>query len=124
MPAALAAEDTTVRAALQELRALGIGLALDHTGTAHARLDLLAALPFTRLVLDAALFPPDGTDPRRAALVDAVVRLVAATGVETVVSGVRDPAQAARLRDLGFALGSGPAVTAAGAFEDLRLSSH
>ncbi|MEV0136639.1 diguanylate cyclase [Dactylosporangium sp. NPDC050688] len=124
VPAALAAEDTTVRAALQELRALGVGLALDHTGTAHARLDLLAALPFTRLVLDAALFPPDGADPRRAALVDAVVRLVATTGVETVISGVREPAQAARLRDLGFALGSGPAVTAAGALTATGAFEH
>jgi diguanylate cyclase len=124
--AGLAGEDGAVRAALQELRGIGVGLALDHTGTAHARLDLLASLPFTRLVLDAALFPPgdggdEGADPRRAALVDAVVRLVAATGVETVVSGVRDPGQAARLRDLGFALGSGPGLPA---FEELRLSSR
>ncbi|MET7423472.1 diguanylate cyclase [Dactylosporangium sp. NPDC005555] len=124
VPAALAGEDAVVpavRAALRELRGIGIGLALDHTGTAHARLDLLASLPFTRLVLDAALFPADGTDPRRAALVDAVVRLVAATGVETVVSGVGDPGQVSRLRELGFTLGAGPAVVAV---EDLRLSRH
>ncbi|MGI5186017.1 diguanylate cyclase domain-containing protein [Dactylosporangium sp. CA-152071] len=185
VPAALAGEDTGegtgVRGALQELRAIGVGLALDHTGTAHARLDLLVSLPFTRLVLDAALFPtagpvpatapfsPDGRfaanasfpadgrfaanapfpadgrfaadapfradhpfspdspfsaddlERRRDALVDAVARLVAATGVETVISGVSDPGQVARLRHLGFTLGSGPAVTAVG---DLRLSSH
>ncbi|MFF5229137.1 diguanylate cyclase domain-containing protein [Dactylosporangium sp. NPDC000521] len=171
VPATLAGEDTGdgtgVRGALQELRAIGVGLALDHTGTAHARLDLLATLPFTRLVLDAVLFPagapfspdgsfsaagsfaaggsfspdgpfsaggsfsadgsfsgsvrPDGLDHRREALIDAVSRLVAATGVETVISGVRDPGQVALLRHLGFTLGSGPAVAAVG---DLRLSSH
>ncbi|GAB3855517.1 putative bifunctional diguanylate cyclase/phosphodiesterase [Dactylosporangium cerinum] len=121
VPAALAGEDTGVRGVLQELRGIGVGLALDHTGTAHARLDLLVSLPFTRLVLDATLFPAGGEDPRREALVDAVARLVAATGVETVVAGVRDPGQVARLRDLGFGLGSGPALSA---LEDLRLSSR
>jgi EAL domain-containing protein (putative c-di-GMP-specific phosphodiesterase class I) len=119
--AGLAGEDGTVRAALQELRGIGVGLALDHTGTADARLDLLVSLPFTRLVLDATLFPVVGAEPRREALVDAVTRLVAATGVETVVAGVREPGQVSRLQDLGFALGSGPALTAV---SGLRLSSR
>ncbi|GAA3192045.1 GGDEF domain-containing protein [Dactylosporangium siamense] len=121
VPAAVAGEDTGVRGVLQELRGIGVGLALDHTGTAHARLDLLVSLPFTRLVLDAALVPAGGEDPRREALVDAVARLVAATGTETVVAGVRDPGQVSRLLDLGFALGCGPALSA---FSDLRLSSR
>ncbi|WP_190256067.1 diguanylate cyclase domain-containing protein, partial [Dactylosporangium sucinum] len=60
IPAAQLADDHTVRAVLADLRAHGAGLALDHTGTRQVRLDLLAALPFTRVILDPAFLAADG----------------------------------------------------------------
>jgi diguanylate cyclase (GGDEF)-like protein len=84
IPAAHLEDDDVVRPVLLKLRAVGVGLALDHTGTPHVRLDLLAALPFTRLVLDPSLF---GGDPRQEALVDAVIRFVQDTGIEYTVVG-------------------------------------
>lgn len=52
LPAAQLADDDAVRRAMHELRGLGVGLALDHAGTGTVRLDLLAALPFTALIVD------------------------------------------------------------------------
>ncbi|WP_238016981.1 diguanylate cyclase [Dactylosporangium sp. AC04546] len=60
IPAAQLADDDTVRAVFAELRAHGAGLALDHTGSRQVRLDLLAALPFTRVILDPAFLAADG----------------------------------------------------------------
>ncbi|MET7395953.1 diguanylate cyclase [Dactylosporangium sp. NPDC005572] len=91
IPAAQLADDDVVRAALAELRAHGVGLALDHTGTRKVRLDLLAALPFTRVVLDPAFL---GAGGREGALADAVVRFAQDTGVECTVADAETlPAQ-------------------------------
>jgi predicted signal transduction protein with EAL and GGDEF domain len=82
IPAGQLADDDAVRAVLLDLRAIGIGLALDHTGTQQVRLDLLAALPFSRLVLDPSFF---AGGERQAALVAAVINFVHDTGIECVV---------------------------------------
>ncbi|MFG2045522.1 diguanylate cyclase domain-containing protein [Dactylosporangium sp. NPDC048998] len=52
LPAAQLADDDALGRAMRELRAAGVGLALDHGGTGTVRLDLLAALPFTALIVD------------------------------------------------------------------------
>jgi diguanylate cyclase len=70
LPAGQLADDDSVRRALAELRAVGVQLALDQTGTGTVRLDLLAALPFTAVFVD----PPDRMDGAFAAAVAAYAR--------------------------------------------------
>ncbi|WP_432991049.1 diguanylate cyclase domain-containing protein [Dactylosporangium sp. CA-233914] len=80
LPAAQLADDDAVRRAMGELRAAGVGLALDHTGTDTIRLDLLAALPFTVLIADPAFGAAEGD--RNAAFSEAVTRFAGDAGIE------------------------------------------
>ncbi|GAA2611878.1 bifunctional diguanylate cyclase/phosphodiesterase [Dactylosporangium fulvum] len=89
IPAGQLSDTDAVRAVLLDLRSMGVHLALDHTGTPHARLDLLTALPFTRLVLDPSFFAGNG---RQAALAEAVIRFAQDTGIEYTVMGAEVPA--------------------------------
>ncbi|GAA4260084.1 diguanylate cyclase domain-containing protein [Dactylosporangium darangshiense] len=96
LPAAQLADDEAVARAMRELRSAGVGLALDHSGTGTVRLDLLAALPFTALIVDRDFGPPmddlglaiDGDDdagPRDArsrAFAEAVSRFARDAGID------------------------------------------
>ncbi|MGI5238013.1 diguanylate cyclase domain-containing protein [Dactylosporangium sp. CA-139066] len=83
LPAAQLSGDGAVARAMRELRAAGVGLALDHSGTGTVRLDLLAALPFTALIADPELAPPDGVaDGRSRAFAEAVSRFARDAGIE------------------------------------------
>ncbi|MEV8517883.1 diguanylate cyclase [Dactylosporangium sp. NPDC051484] len=104
LPAAQLADDDAVGRAMRELRATGVRLALDHVGTGTVRLDLLAALPFTALIVDPQfhaaawlereaprledledLVAPGAEAARRRVLAAAVVRYVRDTGIEYTV---------------------------------------
>jgi diguanylate cyclase (GGDEF)-like protein len=83
LPAAQLSGDAAVARAMRELRAAGVGLALDHSGTGTVRLDLLAALPFTALIADPELIPPDGGEGGRSrAFAEAVSRFARDAGIE------------------------------------------
>jgi diguanylate cyclase (GGDEF)-like protein len=83
LPAAQLSGDGAVARSMRELRAAGVGLALDHSGTGTVRLDLLAALPFTALIADADLAPPGGGDRARSrAFAEAVSRFARDAGID------------------------------------------
>jgi predicted signal transduction protein with EAL and GGDEF domain len=90
IPAAQISDEDAVRGVLRELRAAGLGLALDHTGNRQVRLDLLAALPFTRLILDPSFFK--GGDRRQEALTDAVIRFAQDAGIEYEAATLQESA--------------------------------
>ncbi|MER7007477.1 diguanylate cyclase [Dactylosporangium sp. NPDC000555] len=82
LPATQLADDDAVGRVMRELRATGVRLALDHVGTGTVRLDLLAALPFTALIVDPEFHAaarlereelPLDREPRLAGLEDLVV---------------------------------------------------
>jgi len=89
--AAQLTHDDALRQVLQDLRAVGVGLALDHTGTPDARLDLLAALPFTQVILDPAFFENETGDARQEALIEAVTRYIHDTGLAYTLVGEELP---------------------------------
>ncbi|MEU7875136.1 diguanylate cyclase [Dactylosporangium sp. NPDC049140] len=79
LPAAQLADDGVLPRVMRELRAAGVGLALDNTGTGTVRLDLLSALPFSAVIVD----PPTGVDDHRSrAFAEAVARFARDAGVE------------------------------------------
>ena len=116
------AEDTL--STLHALRGLGVRLAIDDFGTGYSSLSYLRRLPVDVLKLDRSLVASSGLGDRDAALVEAVFRLGRDLGLQTIVEGVEEPQQRARLVALGCELGQGflfaRPMDAAAATDELR----
>lgn len=92
---------------LAELRALGIGLALDDFGSGYSSFDVLCDHPFTVIKIDRRLTGGIDDNPRYRAAVRAVTELVRGFGMRTVAEGVETAAQFETARDLGCDEGQG-----------------
>lgn len=97
----------TVAARLDELRALGVQLALDDVGGAECSLMVLRELHVDVVKLHPMLVTDLGTNPRAEALMRALLDLGRHLGVRTVAKGVERPEQDAQLRSLGCRYGQG-----------------
>ncbi|WP_158257134.1 putative bifunctional diguanylate cyclase/phosphodiesterase [Kineococcus xinjiangensis] len=95
---------TNMRAAvavLQDVRDLGVGVALDDFGSGYSSLAWLQRLPVTTLKLDRAFLSDLTTAPGSAAIIRAVVDLGHALGLRVVGEGVENAGQLEALRGLG-----------------------
>jgi diguanylate cyclase len=88
--------------ALQALRRLGVGLALDDFGTAASSLGLLLTCPVNALKLDRSFVDRLCVDSRQRAVATAVIQMARALDLDAVAEGVEEPEQAALLHDLGY----------------------
>jgi diguanylate cyclase (GGDEF)-like protein len=87
---------------LQDLRRLGIHLAIDDFGTEYSSLAYLKRFPVTALKIDRSFVSSlDEDDSSDATLIAAIVAMAQALGITTIAEGVETPAQADRLRELG-----------------------
>ena len=103
----LASDAATVRANLDALIALGVGVALDDFGTGYSSLSRLDVLPVGHLKLDTAFTATITTSPRRAQLVASIVALADGLGLGLVAEGVETQEQHDLLRRLGCRFGQG-----------------
>jgi diguanylate cyclase (GGDEF)-like protein len=87
----------TVRA----IRAQGAHVSLDDFGTGFCSLTWLQQIPVDIVKLDQSFTKRLGEHPASTAIVESVLRLSAALGLDTVAEGVETADQLARLRDLG-----------------------
>jgi EAL domain-containing protein (putative c-di-GMP-specific phosphodiesterase class I) len=94
--------DDGVMSTLQDLRDLGVRLALDDFGTAASSLGLLLTCPVTTLKLDRSFVEGVVTVDRQAAVAMAVSRIAGALNLASVAEGVETDEQARVLRDLGY----------------------
>ena len=105
-------------AALRRLGECGVGIAIDDFGAGPASLSRLIDLPATEVKVDPRLVAGIDTDPRRAALVRALVNLAHELGMVVTAEGVEGEAQLAVLTALGCDRAQGyllgPPVPAAG----------
>jgi diguanylate cyclase (GGDEF)-like protein/PAS domain S-box-containing protein len=92
---------------LQELRALGVGLAVDDFGTGYSSLAHLSTLPVDSLKVDRSFIRDLRSDTREAAVVRAVVNLGHSLGKVVVAEGIETASQFAQLRDMGCQAGQG-----------------
>jgi diguanylate cyclase (GGDEF)-like protein/PAS domain S-box-containing protein len=91
---------------LEELRALGVRIAMDDFGTGYSSLSYLSRFPVDVIKMDRSFLRPEST--REAAdLSSAVVALGSSLSLAVVAEGIEFDDQLSRLRDLGCELGQG-----------------
>jgi diguanylate cyclase (GGDEF)-like protein/PAS domain S-box-containing protein len=94
-------------AKLHRLRALGIRIAIDDFGTGFSSLSYLQRFAFDTAKIDRSFIAQIEGSAKSLAIVQAVVQLCTALGVEALAEGVETEAQAAMLRDIGCGLAQG-----------------
>jgi diguanylate cyclase (GGDEF)-like protein len=91
---------------LEEMRALGVRIAMDDFGTGYSSLSYLSRFPVDVIKMDRSFLGPEST--REAAdLSSAVVALGSSLALDVVAEGIEFDEQLNRLRDLGCELGQG-----------------
>lgn len=85
-------------ATLRELKALGIRLSLDDFGTGYSSLNYLKLLPIDTVKIDRSFMHMTTTDPRDAAIAQAIIAMAHTLHLRVVAEGIDDPAQLAFLR--------------------------
>lgn len=90
---AMMGDINTARAILEELRAMGIMVAMDDFGTGYSSLSFLRLLPFTRIKIDRSFIQDLGKTQEALAIVRAVTGLCSSLGVATTAEGVETEEQ-------------------------------
>ncbi|HKT16052.1 MAG TPA: EAL domain-containing protein [Allosphingosinicella sp.] len=88
-------------AALHSLRSLGIKIALDDFGTGYSSLSYLQSFPFDKIKIDRSFIQELLNRPGASAIVQAIIDLATALGMETTAEGVEDSKQLAELKTHG-----------------------
>ena len=94
-----------VKRTVHDLRAAGFSCSLDDFGSGYSSLGLLKEFDVSALKLDHRFFRDD--TPRARDVVEAVVRLAAKLGLDTVAEGIEDEHQLAFLQSVGCGLVQG-----------------
>jgi diguanylate cyclase (GGDEF)-like protein/PAS domain S-box-containing protein len=90
-----------VRAALQRLKTIGVGIAIDDFGTGYTSLALLKHLPVDRLKIDRSFVTDLPGDAGSAAIARAIIQLGQSLGLQVVAEGVETVAQREWMREQG-----------------------
>jgi diguanylate cyclase (GGDEF)-like protein len=93
--------------ALDELKSLGVSLAVDHFGTGSSSLRHLKRFPVDELKVDRTLVTGLLGNAEDGAVVAAAVNLAHTLGLKAVADGVDSSGQLTRLRELGCDMGQG-----------------
>ncbi len=88
-------------ATLEQIRALGVSIAMDDFGTGYSSLGYLQRFRFDKLKIDRSFIAGLATDPSAAAIVDAVLGITRALGVRANAEGVETAEQARLLVERG-----------------------
>ena len=92
---------------LDELRRLGVGLAVDDFGTGYSSLSHLSTLPIDTLKIDRSFVARLAPDSNEAAVVRTIVLLGSSLGKHVVAEGIETRPQMEQLREMGCQLGQG-----------------
>jgi diguanylate cyclase (GGDEF)-like protein/PAS domain S-box-containing protein len=95
------------RAALAEVRRLGVGIALDNVGARDSTIKLPRNLPLDMLKLDARLIQTFERDRETRAMVAAMIALSHKAGFKAVAVGIENERQLALARELDCTYGQG-----------------
>ncbi len=93
---------------LEDIRALGVSLAMDDFGSGHSVLSSLGSFPFDKIKLDKSYVQGLSSGHKTAsAVVRAVAVMAKELNVESVGEGVETPEQLALIRGMGLKLAQG-----------------
>ncbi|MFV2039224.1 MAG: putative bifunctional diguanylate cyclase/phosphodiesterase [Acidimicrobiales bacterium] len=92
---------------LERLGELGVKISVDNFGTAASSLALLKQLPVDMLRIDRSFVVGLGVDPRDSALVEAILQVGEALGLDVVAEGIDNDYQLRELLALGCVRGQG-----------------
>ncbi|MEM9569888.1 MAG: EAL domain-containing protein [Pseudomonadota bacterium] len=101
-----AAQDHEMHTKLERLREFGAKLAIDDFGTGYSSLERLGDLPFDTLKIDIAFTRKIETDAGYA-MIDAIVRMAKASGMDVIIEGIEDAQQHALAMKAGIRYGQG-----------------
>ncbi|HLX21240.1 MAG TPA: EAL domain-containing protein [Gaiellaceae bacterium] len=90
---------------LDDLKALGVRIAMDDFGTGYSSLGYLSRLPVDILKMDRSFLSPDGQGAT--GLAAAIIAIGERLGLEVVAEGIESEDQIEALQDLGCELGQG-----------------
>jgi diguanylate cyclase (GGDEF)-like protein/PAS domain S-box-containing protein len=89
---------------LQQLKAIGVRLAMDDFGTGYSSLSYLSRFPVDILKMDRSFL---STEHEESGLIAAIIALGTTLNLDVVAEGIELPEQITSLRDLGCDLGQG-----------------
>ncbi len=118
----LVENDDETRGALHELKAAGALLAIDDFGVGFSSIGYLQHLPVDILKIDRSFTGTIDTDPRAAALLEAILVMGAALDLRVVAEGIERGAQVERLRQAGCSLAQGFLFARPQALPDARVT--
>jgi len=117
---ALIAESPATRAALRELRAVGIQLSLDDFGTGYSSLRSLRAFPVDKIKIDKSFVGDIGRKADSAAIIRAIIGLAHDLGLKTAAEGIETEGQLQWLALQGCTQGQGHFISAALGRDEIR----
>jgi len=91
---------------LEELRAMGIRLSLDDFGTGYSSFSHLQTLPFDHIKIDRS-FVTDGESTMSWSIIDAMLNIAHAMGMNVIAEGIETQTQLDRLAEVGCSFGQG-----------------
>jgi EAL domain-containing protein (putative c-di-GMP-specific phosphodiesterase class I) len=103
----LLASNPQVRASLEQIAALGVGIGLDDFGTGYSALAYLQNFSLHFLKVDRSFVSRLGDGPREAAIVGAIVDLAHAHALTVIAEGVETEEQLTALSAMGCDRGQG-----------------
>ncbi len=106
----LSSDDGAGLAVIQDLRALGVGITIDHYGTGGLALAGLHEVPADALKLDRQLTTGVAGSKRQQALVDGIIAIAHGLDMRVIAAGVAHADDLAMLRSQGCDYAQGPAV--------------
>ncbi|MEA2184189.1 MAG: hypothetical protein QOF69_3374 [Solirubrobacteraceae bacterium] len=111
-------------AQLDDLRGIGVRIALDRFGTGYSSLAAIRQLPFDALKLDSSFLDELGDGTRDAQLIEAMIGMAHSLGLPMTAAKVETKEQLRLLRSLGLDRAQGelfaPGLSAGGALELVR----
>ncbi len=109
------------RAALKDVKRLGVSIALDKFGSGQFSLSLPSNLPLDMVKLDRALIASFDRDKERRAVFAATIALAKEAGLTVVAVGIETQRQLALARELDCAVGQGFLLHGPTAPQEVRL---